>query len=144
MEKYQGNGGGGATKLSGAGIAILLIGGGCVPMNQGMPGARSEKFVEAGMASWYGMQGGKVFEHGRKTASGARYDMNALTAAHKTLPLGTRVKVTNIENNKSIIVVINDRGPFVEGRIIDLTLRGARLLGFERKGLARVRVEALK
>lgn len=116
---------------------------GCVPM-EGYRAAGSKGFVEEGLASWYGMEGGKIFEHGKKTASGRPYDMHAMTAAHKTLPLGTRVKVTNLENNRSIVVVINDRGPYIEGRIIDLTLRGARLLRFKDKGLARVRIEALR
>ncbi len=89
------------------------------------------------------MKGTRVFEHGKLTASGARYDMHAMTAAHKTLPLGTRVKVTNLANGRTIVVVINDRGPYIEGRIIDLTLLGARKLGFEKHGTARVRIEAL-
>lgn len=130
--------------MRGAWTVLALIVIGCMPMGQMPISPAPRGFVETGMASWYGMQGGKVFEHGRKTASGQRYDMNAMTAAHKTLPLGTRVQVTNIENNRSIVVVINDRGPYIEGRIIDLTLRGARLLGFEKKGLARVRIETLR
>ena len=69
--------------------------------------------------------------------------MHAMTAAHKTLPLGTRVTVTNLENGRRITVVINDRGPYIEGRIIDLTMRGARILRFHKKGVARVRIEAL-
>ena len=72
--------------------------------------------AQAGMASWYG---GKF--HGRTTASGERYNMNALTAAHKTLPFGTKVKVTNKKNGKSVVVKINDRGPFIKGRVIDLS-----------------------
>ncbi len=126
-------------------IAVLAGGGmfGCMPM-EGYRAVGSKGFVEEGLASWYGMEGGKIFEHGKKTASGRPYDMHAMTAAHKTLPLGTRVKVTNLENNRSIVVVINDRGPYIEGRIIDLTLRGARLLRFKDKGLARVRIEALR
>jgi rare lipoprotein A len=101
-------------------------------------------FVEEGYASWYGMDAkGRVREHGKLTASGRPYDQNALTAAHKTLPLGTRVKVTNLENGRSVVVVINDRGPYIEGRIIDMTLRGARILGYEKKGFCQARVEAL-
>lgn len=100
-------------------------------------------YTEEGLGSWYGMAGGKVREHGKLTASGRPYDQNALTAAHKTLPLGTRVQVTNLENGKKLMVVINDRGPYIEGRIIDLTLRGARLLGYASKGTARVRIEAI-
>ena len=81
--------------------------------------------------------------HGRKTASGVPYNKRALTAAHKTLPLGTKVKVTDAATGKSIVVKINDRGPFVKGRIIDLSRRAARELGMERKGLTKVRVEIL-
>ena len=117
----------------------------CVPMSGGSRTARrpAGRFVEEGYASWYGMEGGKVVEHGRLTASGRRYDQNALTAAHKTLPLGSRVKVTNLANGRTVVVVINDRGPYIEGRIIDMTLRGSRILGFKDAGTARVRVENL-
>ena len=94
--------------------------------------------TQVGMASWYG---GKF--HGRKTASGQRYDMHALTAAHKTLPFGTRVRVTNLANKRSVVLTINDRGPFVDGRIVDVSKRAARLLSFERQGKARVRLEVL-
>jgi rare lipoprotein A len=118
---------------------------GCVPVEGSRQGGARVRggFVEEGLASWYGMEGGKVREHGKLTASGRRYDQNAMTAAHKTLPLGTRVKVTNLDNNRTIVVVINDRGPYIEGRIIDLTLRGARSLGFKEAGIARVRIQAL-
>jgi len=94
------------------------------------------KGVEVGWASWYG----KDF-HGRRTASGAVYDMYQLTAAHKTLPLGTTVMVTHSDNGKSVMVAINDRGPFVKGRIIDLSYAAAQALGMVEEGVARVRVE---
>jgi rare lipoprotein A len=110
-------------------------------VRQSSPATRG--YVEEGYASWYGMQGGKVFEHGKATASGKPFDQHALTAAHKTLPLGTRVRVRNLENGRSLVVVINDRGPYIEGRIIDMTLRGARILGFKEAGTAKVRIEAL-
>jgi len=127
------------------GVVAAVMGVGCVPPAGSLPGPRSGgTYVEEGLASWYGMEGGRVREHGKLTASGRRYDQNALTAAHKTLPLGTRVQVTNLETNRRIVVVINDRGPYIEGRIIDLTLRGARTLGFEKEGVARVRVEVLR
>ncbi|MEK7475881.1 MAG: septal ring lytic transglycosylase RlpA family protein [Candidatus Coatesbacteria bacterium] len=100
-------------------------------------------YVEVGLASWYGMDRGRVKEHGGATASGRPFDQNALTAAHKTLPLGSRVKVTNLENGRTLVVVINDRGPYISGRIIDMTLRGARILGFKEAGTAKVRIEAL-
>ena len=89
--------------------------------------------LETGYASWYG---GKF--QGRYTASGEIYDMNKLTAAHKTLPFGTLVKVINIDNGLSIIVKINDRGPFVEGRIIDLSRAAAQKVGMLKSGIAKV------
>ena len=91
-----------------------------------------------GRASWYG----RPF-HGRRTASGQIFNMNAFTAAHRTLPLGTRVRVTNLANGRSVVVIINDRGPFVKGRIIDVSRHAARRLGFQRKGTARVRVRVV-
>jgi rare lipoprotein A len=91
---------------------------------------------EIGEASWYGAR-----YHGRTTASGEPFNMYALTAAHKTLPFGTNVKITNLDNGKTIEVVINDRGPFVEGRIIDLSQEAARRLGFLSAGVARVKIE---
>ena len=81
--------------------------------------------------------------NGRTTASGDTYDERKLTAAHPTLALGTRVRVTNLENEKSVVVVVNDRGPYVTGRIIDLSRRAARLLGFVDDGTTRVRVQPL-
>lgn len=95
-------------------------------------------YDEIGLASWYG-----TAFHGKATANGATYDMNALTAAHKTLPMPSRVRVTNLENGRSILLTVNDRGPFVDGRIIDVSRRGAQLLGFYHKGTARVRVQAV-
>lgn len=99
---------------------------------------RRRGFRQVGWASWYGRK-----FHGRKTASGERFNMNAMTAAHRTLPFGTKVRVTNLANKRSVIVRINDRGPFARGRIIDLSRRAARVLGYARKGRARVRIEAL-
>ncbi len=95
-------------------------------------------YDRTGIASWYG---GKF--HGRRTASGQRYDMNAMTAAHKTLPLGARVKVTNRANRRSVYVTINDRGPFAGNRVIDVSRRAAGELGFLRAGTAEVRVQAV-
>lgn len=99
----------------------------------------AEGYSEEGLASWYG----KDF-HGKPTSCGEPYDMFAMTAAHKTLPLGTHVKVTNLENQRSIILRVNDRGPFVGGRIIDLSCGAAQELGSYGRGLARVRVEAVQ
>lgn len=89
--------------------------------------------AEVGGASWYAMTS--------ITASGERANPNALTAAHRRLPFGTRVKVTNLRNGKSIVVRINDRGPFIKGRIIDVTRAGAVALGFKARGHTRVRVQ---
>jgi rare lipoprotein A len=92
-------------------------------------------YDKVGMATWYGEA-----YHNRATASGERFDMNRLTAAHTTLPLPSMVEVTNLANGKKAIVRVNDRGPFTGGRIIDLSRGAARELGFERQGLAKVRV----
>ena len=98
----------------------------------------SKGFQQRGIASWYG----KDF-HGKKTSNGEIYDMYALTAAHKTLPLGTYVRVRNLENNRTLEVRINDRGPFVRGRIIDLSYTAAKDIGIVGPGTARVEVVAL-
>ncbi|MDP7601293.1 MAG: septal ring lytic transglycosylase RlpA family protein, partial [Rhodospirillales bacterium] len=96
-------------------------------------------YNKTGIASWYGPG-----FHGKRTANGETYDQNALTAAHKTLPMPSIVQVTNLENGRSIKVTVNDRGPYAFGRIIDMSRRGAQLLGFHRKGTARVRVTILE
>lgn len=93
--------------------------------------------VQQGLASFYGRE-----FHGRKTASGEIFDMQALTAAHRTLPFGTMVKVTNLKNNQSVTVKINDRGPFVEGRLIDLSQGAAKKIGID--GVEQVRLEIVK
>lgn len=95
-------------------------------------------YDQTGVASWYGRD-----FHGKKTANGETYNMHAMSAAHKTLPLPTMVRVTNLDNGRAIVVRVNDRGPFVKSRIIDLSYAAARALGYDRKGTARVRVQAL-
>jgi len=95
-------------------------------------------YDETGLASWYG----EPF-HGRATATGEIYDMNRVSAAHKTLPLPSTVEVTNLENGRVLTVRVNDRGPFVRGRIIDLSRRAAQLLGFKKQGIAKVRVRII-
>jgi len=95
-------------------------------------------FVEEGVASWYGRD-----FHGKLTSNGETYNMNDMTAAHKTLPLGVYVKVTNLQNGKSAIVRVNDRGPFVKKRVIDLSYAGAKALDYADAGTTRVRIEAL-
>jgi len=102
------------------------------------PMASAQGYVEKGVASWYG----KKF-HGRKTSNGETYNMYALTAAHKTLPMGTWVKVYNRDTRQEITVRVNDRGPFVRGRIIDMSYTGAKKLGMVGPGTARVIVTAL-
>lgn len=100
----------------------------------GVPG-----YEEIGIASWYG---GKF--HGRRTASGEVYDMYELTAAHRTLPFGTVVRVTHLENRRAVEVRITDRGPFVKGRIIDLSYAAAKRIDMVREGVARVKLVVLR
>ncbi|GAV19819.1 rare lipoprotein A [Mariprofundus micogutta] len=101
-----------------------------------MPGVSS--YDESGVASWYGSD-----FHGKRTANGERYDMYTLSAAHKTLPMPTLVRVTNLENGRFVIVRVNDRGPFVKNRLIDLSYAAAKELGYTEKGTTRVRVQTL-
>ncbi len=98
----------------------------------------AEGFKEKGQASWYG----EPF-HGRKTANGETYDMNKISAAHKTLPLNTWVEVKNLDNNKTLTMRVNDRGPFIEGRIIDLSRAAAEEIGMLKAGVARVSLRAI-
>ena len=102
------------------------------------PKQSSRGYVERGVASWYGTK-----FHGRKTSSGERYDMHQMTAAHKTLPLPTYALVKNLDNGRSAIVKVNDRGPFVGDRIIDLSYAAAKKLGVDKKGLAQVEVVSI-
>ncbi|WP_093413391.1 MULTISPECIES: septal ring lytic transglycosylase RlpA family protein [unclassified Pseudomonas] len=116
------------------GLAILAsLFTGCASYNVDPRG-----YDESGTASYYGAK-----HHGKRTASGEPFDQHALTAAHRKLPFGTRVKVTNLNNDKTVIVRINDRGPFTRGRLIDLSRAAADQLGMLRSGTARVRVQAL-
>lgn len=97
-----------------------------------------KKFTQTGIASWYGPG-----FHGKRTANGEIYNQNAMTAAHKTLPLSTVVKVTNLENKKSIIVRINDRGPYYGNRILDLSKKAAEMLGVSKRGTAKIKLEVV-
>jgi rare lipoprotein A len=125
-------------------VAILALGTvGCAtarrptaPDNTGgpEPGTRI-----AGVASWYGQQ-----HQGLKTASGEIFDKNKLTAAHRTLPFGTRLRVTNVENGKTVVVRVNDRGPYVAGRVLDLSYGAAQALGMTGAGVARVEAVVLR
>ena len=94
---------------------------------------------EKGIASWYG----KKF-HGRRTANGERFDMYALTAAHRSLPFGTKVRVTNLENGRSVMVRVNDRGPFIRGRVIDLSYAAAKDLRMVRQGVVKVEITLVR
>jgi rare lipoprotein A len=96
------------------------------------------QYSETGIASWYGPN-----FHGERTANGEIFDMNKVSAAHRTLPLPSIVRVTNLDNGRSLKLRVNDRGPFAQGRIIDVSRRAAQLLGFYREGTARVRVEVV-
>ncbi|HXV61558.1 MAG TPA: septal ring lytic transglycosylase RlpA family protein [Vicinamibacteria bacterium] len=123
--------------LVGAG-AVVLLASGCssrrAPVSPGPP----PRHVEEGLASWYGIE-----EAGRATASGEIMDPERMTAAHKTLPFGSLVRVTDLESRQEVEVIINDRGPFVKGRIIDLSFGAARELGLAEKGVTPVRIEVL-
>ncbi len=96
------------------------------------------EYDRSGLASWYGPD-----FHGKKTANGEIYDQWEVSAAHKTLPMPSFVRVTNLENGRELVVRINDRGPYARGRVIDMSRRAAQLLGFEKKGTARVRVQIM-
>ena len=114
--------------------------------NQGIPGQTQDDIkpiparkFQVGRASWYG----RLFQH-KKTASGEPYDMHDFTAAHRTLPLGSWVKVTNLKNDKSVMVRINDRGPVLKSRILDLSYGAAMILGMGDDGVTRVRLDVIE
>ena len=100
--------------------------------------ARATVTVQEGLASWYGAQ-----FHAKPTASGEKFDAGALTMAHRTLPFGTKVLVTNLRNGRSVVVRVNDRGPFAGTRIADLSQAAATALGMIRRGVGSVRIEVL-
>ncbi|MGZ3592072.1 MAG: septal ring lytic transglycosylase RlpA family protein [Thermodesulfobacteriota bacterium] len=109
-----------------------------LPPEKGAIEKRESRAVQQGIASWYGAD-----FHGKQTSSGEVYDMHQLTCAHNTLPLGTMVMVTNLENGKSVELKVNDRGPFVKERIIDVSYAAAQMLGMWEKGTAPVKVEVI-
>jgi rare lipoprotein A len=115
--------------------AAVIVGAGCRARTNYFPEGNSQ----TGIASWYGGE-----FHGRLTSSKEVYDMNDLTAAHNTLPLGSQVVVTNLENGRSVVVRINDRGPFAKNRVIDLSYAAAKSIGLIGPGTARVRIEVLE
>ncbi len=117
-------------------ISLTLLGG----CTAAPAGRASPSRIQTGYASFYGHEW-----QGRQTANGERLDLSAMTAAHKTLPFGTRVRVTLLATGRSVVVRINDRGPFVRGRIIDLTDGAARKIGLDgRRGIGKVRIEVLR
>jgi rare lipoprotein A len=129
-------------------LALLLLGG-CAgrelspsetsaPSSVPTPVVPNEIYREQGIASWYGKE-----LQGKKTASGEVFDMDALSAAHRILPFGTMIRVTNLANSTSIKVRINDRGPFIKSRILDLSYGAARKLGFVEQGTTRVQIETV-
>jgi peptidoglycan lytic transglycosylase len=123
-------------------VIVALAAQGCATSSRTVstptPPPRRPATVETGQASWYGQA-----HHGRLTASGERFDMNALTAAHPTLPFGTRLRVVNLDNDRQVDVRINDRGPAIPGRIIDLSYGAARVLGVIGAGIIPVRLRVL-
>ena len=122
-----------------AGRAVSTPSSGSEPDTHGAVGTGDWKNEMEGLASWYGQD-----FNGRLTASGEVYDMYEMTAAHKTLPLQAIVKVHNLDNGKTVEVRINDRGPYVSGRIIDLSRKAARALGMRNEGTAHVRLEIVR
>ncbi len=100
---------------------------------------RHTRPFQTGVASWYGAR-----ERGRRTANGERFNPNAMTCAHRTLPMGTVVRVTNTENGKTVVVRVNDRGPYVGHRVIDLSDHAARILAFRKEGLATVKIVIIR
>ncbi len=110
----------------------------CTTAQRSRPISVAVGHEESGLASWYGHP-----YHGRRTASGEVYDMGQMTAAHRTLPFGTRVLVTNLETGRSVEVRINDRGPFAKGRIIDVSYAAAQVLGVVGPGVVRVRLRVV-
>lgn len=130
------------------GVALLALGAlwGCAavrlepspPSSDPLALVAAPERVEVGLASWYG-----EFHHGRQTASGEVFDMTQLTAAHRTLPLGTRLRVINLENGRIVRVRVNDRGPYVAGRVLDLSHEAARRLDMVERGVVTVRLDVV-
>lgn len=111
------------------------------PPRNGQPQSAAQPYIEEGMASWYG--GNDDGFAGRPTASGEIFDPEQFTCAHRTLPLGSFVEVENLENRKRTVLRVNDRGPFAKGRVLDLSMRGARELGFLDQGTTRIRLRSV-
>ncbi len=119
-------------------LAAAFLAGTLGGATQALAEPAQDSWAKVGQASWYGQE----FDR-RLTASGERFDPGLLTGAHKTLPLGSRVRVTNLHNGRSVLVIINDRGPYIGQREIDLSYGAARVLGMVQRGIARVRIELI-
>ena len=123
-------------------LTVILLAAGCAERQPTQPpqapATTQERFTQSGKASYYARM-----HHGQRTANGETHDQNALVAAHRSLPFGTRVRVTNQQNGKQVIVRINDRGPFRRGRIIDVARAAAAQLDMLDRGVVRVRIETL-
>jgi rare lipoprotein A len=117
-------------------VAIALQAGACAGARREPPPAGAEEGAQEGLASFY-----SDAHHGKKTASGERFDMRAMTCAHRTAPFGTRLRVVALDTGRSVVVRVNDRGPYAKGRVVDLSLAAAQALGIVERGVARVRVE---
>lgn len=138
----------GARAAAAAGLALLAAACAHGPARSPDPGGAPAPAVrrgadpaeragtQVGLASYYSRR-----HHGRRTASGARFDMHAMTCAHRTAPFGTRLRVTNLESGRSVVVTVTDRGPFKRGRVVDVSHAAARRLGMLEDGVVRVRVE---
>ena len=121
-------------------LLLIVLGSGCASHRSSTSPARPQPGADQiGLASYYA----RSFQ-GRKTASGERYDMNRLTAAHRTYPFGTALRVTHLGNGRNVVVRVNDRGPFARGRVVDISYAAARRLDMVRSGTARVRVEVVE
>lgn len=127
------------SPAGGLALILLLALGACAGRRPPPDASVEPGWSQEGVASWYGPR-----FHGRSTASGESFDMEAMTAAHPTLPLGTRVRVTVLETGRRTVLRVNDRGPFVDDRILDVSRAAARMLGFLQEGTARVRVEVVE
>lgn len=119
-------------------LTMISLLSGCSLVSTSQTGSTGAGYSAEGKASYYGKR-----HHGNKTASGERFDQNALTAAHRTLPFGSQVRVTNLNNDRSVVVRINDRGPYSRGRLIDVSQRAAEQLDMLRSGVVPVRVQSL-